>query len=169
MAHSKRYPGVEPAAIEAFLVLLRVASDVLDSLDRFLNQEHNLSQGRFTVLMILNRNPEVGLSPSDLAVRAGVTRATMTGLLDGLERESLILRTQHTEDRRMVTVRLTEQGTQRLAAMLPDYFVRIGTLMAGLGEREQAAVTEHLRNIQGRVESFDRNGKLAAAAPAGRG
>ena len=42
--------------------------------------------------MILNRNPEEGLNPSDLAAKCGVTRATMTGLLDSLERKRLIRR-----------------------------------------------------------------------------
>ena len=39
--------------------------------------------------------------------RAGVTRATITGLLDGLERDALVVRAASAHDRRRLTVRLT--------------------------------------------------------------
>jgi DNA-binding MarR family transcriptional regulator len=150
LSHSRRYPNVAPTACEAFLVLLRVASDVLSRKEEHL-QEHGISQGRFTVLMILNRNPEVGLSPSDLAQRAGVTRATMTGLLDGLEREGLVTRSGHPQDRRMLTVRLTEAGMRRLDQMLPEYFRRIGVLMGDMDEPEQRLFIDMLRRIESRL------------------
>jgi DNA-binding MarR family transcriptional regulator len=149
-AHAQRYPGMSPAACEAFLVLLRVASDVLSGSDAYL-AEHGLSQGRFTVMMILNRDPESGLSPSDLAERAGVTRATMTGLLDALEGDGLVTRTAHPQDRRMLTVRLTEAGLRRLDEMLPEYFRRISALVGDLDESEQRALIGLLRRIESRV------------------
>ena len=46
---------------------------------------HSLSEGRFVLLFLLDAAPG-GLAPNALAERAGVTRATVTGLLDGLER-----------------------------------------------------------------------------------
>ena len=48
-----------------------------------------LSEGRFVLLFLL-RGADTALSPHQLAERAGVTRATVTGLLDGLEREQLL-------------------------------------------------------------------------------
>lgn len=151
---SRRYPTVDPTACEAFLVLLRVASDVLSSKEAHLH-EHGISQGRFTVLMILNRNPEAGLSPSDLAERAGVTRATMTGLLDGLEDEGLITRTEHPQDRRMLTVKLTEAGRRRLDEMLPEFFRRIAAVMSDLDESEQRTLITLLRKIENRVPELN--------------
>src|SRR5436309_12182623 len=81
-ARATRYPEVNAGAVEAFLTLLRVGSDVFAALEKYLAC-HRLSQGSFTVLMLLNRDPDIGLNPSDLASKCGVTRATMTGLLDG--------------------------------------------------------------------------------------
>jgi DNA-binding MarR family transcriptional regulator len=149
-AYSQRYGNMAPVACEAFLVLLRIASDVAAGFDGYL-EENGLSQGRFTVMMILNRNPAVGLSPSDLAERAGVTRATMTGLLDGLENEGLVTRSAHAQDRRMLTVRLTEGGLRRLDDMLPEYFRRISALLGDLDEDEQRTLTKLLRGVGARV------------------
>lgn len=148
---SKRYPNIEPAGIDALLVMLRVASDVLAAIESYLAQ-HGLSQGRFTVLMILNRDPSRGMNPSDLARRAGVTRATMTGLLDGLENDDLVERRRHPIDRRMLTVHLTERGRMQLDGMLPDYFSRINGLMDGLGIPERRELSEMLRQVHGGIE-----------------
>ncbi|KAA9150109.1 MarR family transcriptional regulator, partial [Delftia sp. BR1] len=49
---------------------------------------HGLSEGRFVLLFLLESASE-GLAPNHLAEQAGITRATVTGLLDGLEREAL--------------------------------------------------------------------------------
>src|SRR6185369_7523268 len=84
-----RYPEIDPRAFEAFLVLMRVGSDLLDGLEAYLGSK-GMSQGKFSILMLLNRDPDVGISPSVLADRSGVTRATVTGVLDGLSREKLV-------------------------------------------------------------------------------
>src|SRR5688572_9764296 len=128
---SERYPQIDPRAVEAFLVLWRTATDTLSAFERFLGK-HGMSQGKFTVLMILNRNPEQVVNPSELADRAGVTRATMTGLLEGLEREKLISRQGDRVDRRRAVVRLTPAAIEFLSGMLPDYYTSLHKLMADL-------------------------------------
>src|SRR5258706_3633126 len=121
---SERYPAIDPRAVEAFLVLLRTATDTLGGFESYL-QRHGMSQGKFTVLMLLNRNPDLGLNPSDLASKAGVTRATMTGLLEGLEREQLISRQGDRADRRRAVVKLTTSARTFLDNVLPEYFTTV--------------------------------------------
>ncbi len=60
---------------------------------------YRLSEGKFVLLFLLRDLPE-GLAPHELAERAGVTRATITGLLDGLERDGFLARHDDKEDRR---------------------------------------------------------------------
>lgn len=148
LQHSRRYPGVDPAALESCLALLVVARDVISALDCHLAR-HNLSQGRFNVLILLNRNPTVSLCPADLAERSGVTRATMTGLLDGLEKDALIQRTQDREDRRRLGILLTPKGREFIDSMMPEHFHRIAQLMAGLDDSER----ELLRELLGKVSA----------------
>jgi DNA-binding MarR family transcriptional regulator len=143
-----RYPELDPRALEAFLVLLRVASDVLDGLEAFLAR-HGTSQGKFTILMLLNRDPEVGVSPSELADRSGVTRATITGLLDGLSREKLVVREDDAGDRRKAVVRLTRRGRTHLEAMLPEYYRQIAELMGEVSDEEKV----HLIGLLGKVNA----------------
>ena len=137
MAASK-YPELEPASGAAYVLLLRVASDMLAAGDEYL-AKFSLSQGRFIVLTLLYRVFDLPQNPCVLAEKAGVTRATMTGLLDGLEREGYIQRETSTEDRRMLEVRLTVKGKKFLEGVMPGFFRMVRQRMEGLtmGEKEQ--------------------------------
>ncbi len=150
---ARRYPQVDPSACEACLTLLRVASDTLTALEANLAR-YGMSQGRFTVLMLLNREPEKGLNPSDLAERAGVKRATITGLIDGLERDGLVMRETDRVDRRKTTVRLTGKGRQYLDARLPDYFRRVSSLMSDLTASERELLVAVLKKVGAGVPAF---------------
>jgi DNA-binding MarR family transcriptional regulator len=162
LAYSKRYRTVNPSSVEAFLNLLRVASDVLDATEEYFG-EHGTSQGRFTVLCLLNRNPDVPLCPADLAERAGVTRATMTGLLQGLESEGLLKRTSSTDDKRMFFVELTAKGRRYLDNILPDWFRRVDDLMDGLNDKERVTMLKLLEKVRSRTSVFS-NGTHKVAA-----
>ena len=78
-----RYPDADVTAIASFLHLLRVATDLSIALDACLSK-HGLLQGRWWVLILLMREDNKTSTPSALAEKAGVSRATMTGLIDGL-------------------------------------------------------------------------------------
>jgi DNA-binding MarR family transcriptional regulator len=150
---ASKYPELDARALEAFLVLLRVASDVLDGLDAYLARQ-GTSQGKFTILMLLNREAENGLCPSDLAERSGVTRATITGLLGGLMREKLVTREDDTGDRRKAVVRLTGRGKKHLEGILPGYYHQVAELMGGLGEAEKTQLVNLLSKVNERLANL---------------
>ena len=64
---------------------------------------------------VLTQLTEGGRTLAALAEAAGCTRATMTGVVDTLERNNLAYRTPNPEDRRSVLVRITDGGSGRLA------------------------------------------------------
>lgn len=128
-----RYPAVNTEQVMQFLSLLRISADLALMLDRFLGQ-HDLLQGRWWVLILLMREDDYRASPSDLAAKAGVSRATMTGLIDGLLRENLVSRRQGKTDRRQVMIELTDAGQAKLDSVMPAYYQRVNTLMDSLGD-----------------------------------
>lgn len=144
---AERYPSLVPSANEAFLNLLRTADMVFAEKGRFLSQ-HNISQGRFTVLMLLTHACAHGTTPAELADEAGVTRATMTGLIDTLEKDGLVTREADAHDRRTLHVRLTEQGKTFVETMIPPYFQRVASIMAPLNEPERKQLVHLLQKIQ---------------------
>jgi len=115
---------------------------------------HGLSEGRFVVLVMLQREPK-GLAPSTLADRAGVTRGTITGLLDGLERDGLIRRVPDAADRRALVIRLTKRGHELAGELVTEHARWIGGLLAGLS----AADRRQLSRLLGRVWSATAEGQ----------
>lgn len=150
---AQRYPEADVSAIAAFLHLLRVATDLSTALDECLSR-HGLLQGRWWVLILLMREQGNISTPSVLADKAGVTRATMTGLIDGLERNGLVARIFDAEDRRRVSVKLTEAGQAKLDDVMPDYYSRLRLCMAGLDEPSRVQLQEMLKLIHAGVGAF---------------
>jgi DNA-binding MarR family transcriptional regulator len=67
-----------------------------------------LTGPQLTVLKVLE---SVGdLSLSELSERIRAQNSTVTGIIDRMEREGLVVRSRSTEDRRVVNIRLTEKG-----------------------------------------------------------
>jgi DNA-binding MarR family transcriptional regulator len=118
---AERYHQMDPAALQACIAL--TGSDLLTTFE-LLFSKHHLSQGRFPTLTVMNRTPERAINPSQLAERVGVTRSTMTGLLDGLHRDGLIQRIPHGEDPEKLCVLPTKKGGDLLELVLPDYYRR---------------------------------------------
>ncbi len=141
-----RYPSLNPSAMRSCLMLLRTGSDLLILADR-LFRKVGLSQGGFLILVILNRDPDTELTPSELSERIGVTRATTTGLLDTLAKDRHIERRGHKGDRRKLVVRLTDAGRRRLDELLPDYMSELGRLVPNLTEKEHQVLIKLLEKV----------------------
>lgn len=135
-ALAARYPDLDPSAMEACIAMFRVSGDLFGCLkDHF--ARYGISQGRFIIMVLLNRDPEGTLSPSELADMSCVSRATVTGLIDGLEREGLVKRISSSGDRRSHSVQLTQKGKKFLDKILPDHFKRLAAVMSNLTEEER--------------------------------
>ena len=88
-----------------------------------------------------------------LAEQAGVTRATVTGLLDGLEREALIARHADAHDRRGLSIRLTPKGKRLANTVVAQHGQWIAGLFGNLCESERAQLTVLLEKVAGHLES----------------
>lgn len=143
---AKCFP-LDITSVETCLAFLHTTVEVYTALNIHFAR-YGLSMGKFTLLMQLFQAPEQGLTPSECAERAGVTRATITGLLDGLERSSLVQRQPNPVDRRMLSVHLTEKGRELLSQMLPDHFCRTTDLMANLSNAEKLMLIELLGKLR---------------------
>ncbi|HEX5539666.1 MAG TPA: MarR family transcriptional regulator [Methylophilaceae bacterium] len=150
---AQRYPQADVSAIATFLHLLRVATDFSMALDDCLSR-HGLLQGRWWVLILLMREDTKISLPSVLAEKAGVSRATMTGLLDGLERDHLVQRIFDPTDRRCVSIKLTAAGEAKLDAVMPDYYSRLRICMQSLDEASRAHLQQMLTQLHAGIGAF---------------
>ena len=145
---AKTLPGVDLEAISACVPLLYFHREFDGALEQHY-QAYGLSRGRWQVLMTLYKASEESLTPAELADLTGVTRAAMTGLVDGLAESGFVSRGEVGEDRRTYRVHLTPRGSDFIASRLPDHLRRMQELMQALtpAEREQfVALIEKLRD-----------------------
>src|SRR6266480_4808824 len=140
-------PAVDTASVKTYFFFLKVAHDVFAAQQAFYDR-FELSEGKMVVLLLLHQAPHYRLTPSALAEAAEVTRGTMTGLLTGLERSGLVKRDEHPEDRRMLSIELTEAALDLFERILPERINRIVEFMSSLTEEEQ----HHLRVLLEKME-----------------
>ena len=94
-------------------------------------------------LELLNRHGP--LSPSALARRAGLHPATMTGILDRLERGGWVARERDPSDRRAVLVRALRDRAAELFRLFGGMNSAMDRLCAGYSEEQLELVADFLR------------------------
>jgi DNA-binding MarR family transcriptional regulator len=114
--------------------------------------EVGLTLSQYGLLEVLAEQPSARVQ--ELAAHAGITASTATRILDGLERREIVRRARSDEDRRAVTVSLTDAGQVLVQAeqewlrgrqrafyaalppaeqeLAPDLLLRLAALIDGL-------------------------------------
>lgn len=144
---AKNYPELDTNACDLFLSLLRTGDIAMSVETRYLAR-FGITPGRFAVMLLLGVEEPITRKPSELAEMTGVTRATMTGLLDTLERDKFIVRAIDPSDRRSMKVESTAECRNLLKEVLPGYFRLISAIPATLTEEELAEFTRLTKKIQ---------------------
>lgn len=134
-------------------------SDLDESIGWLLNNAARLSARRFSgKLTPYNVTPpqwgvlvalweQDGLSLSELAQRSFFDGPTMTGIVDRLEKATLVERRRDSNDRRVINVYLTAEGRE-LEAVLPSLGRATDEeAVAGLSAAQQAALLDALRAV----------------------
>jgi DNA-binding MarR family transcriptional regulator len=111
--------------------------------DRLL--EHDISPAQWTALRALWR--EDGYSQVDLAQRIHVEKASLTALLESLERKKLIRRERSEDDKRRWNVHLTKAGRALEAELLPFASQIDKQAVKGLSKEENATLRALLMKI----------------------
>lgn len=108
-------PGDEPylkvlrPLVEAYFAFLRLDAPNIAKM--------GLTQPQFDVIVTLGDTE--GMSCKELAQKTLVTKGTLTGVLDRLEKKGLIERVPSTEDRRFTFIQLTPTGKKRFNQVFP--------------------------------------------------
>ena len=150
---TERYPGASPRATEATMNIVRTA-DMLVKHIADLVQPFGLSPSSGLALGIL-ADSESPLPPNQIAERLIISRATVTGLLDSLERRGYVRRLPHSTDRRMLLIDLTEAGRQAAHDFRVLVHQREKAWQAALNEHEQEQLIALLHRVQSTLAGPD--------------
>jgi len=143
-----------PLEVEVFDALQQSAMITAREVYRFLSP-HNLSVSQFRTLEVLyHQGP---LCQRDISEHVVKTTGTMTTVIDGLEKKSLVRRVRDKNDRRRYNVELTPQGEKLVKKILPQQTRAIKQVMGKL-------TLEDLEN-QRRIYEILTDERLALALP----
>ncbi len=145
--HAKLIPEINPSAVIAMLEVLQAADEIQHAIIDVLEKKYQLSKGKLHVMIILHQEQETGITPSNLAEKVGVTRATISAMLRRMTRDGLTYSFSDEEDGRGKKVCLTEKGWNFMNEISPGHYLRITNLMGKLSEAEQEKLIELLKKI----------------------
>ncbi len=106
----ERYPGASAKATEASMNLVLTADMLVKRIGELV-QPFDLSPSSGLVLGML-ADAGTPMPPKQIAERLIISRASVTSLLDSLERRRYVRRMPHSTDRRMILIELTDAGRQ---------------------------------------------------------
>ena len=87
------------------------------------------------------------MGPAELATKLGIRTASVTVLIDRLERNGHVQRSAHPSDRRRVTVAATPAAHRATLELLRPAIVAIDRISRDLDPAEQRVVNEYLRKV----------------------
>ncbi|HXM18634.1 MAG TPA: MarR family transcriptional regulator [Candidatus Tumulicola sp.] len=111
----------------------------------------NLTPGRLNILMVLDAVDSNSLPLSELGDYLVVTRANITGLIDGLVRDGVVQRTDYPGDRRMVLAELTKKGKEFMAWFAPRHHGITKQIVSCFSTKEKRQLVELLDKLRAHV------------------
>ena len=114
---------------------------------------HGLTFPQWLILRSLKRRGR--MTVRELADTCEVTSATVTGILDRLERDRLVTRSRSAEDRRVVYVRLTESGHEKVKDVMGGASAVFSGMFDGWTPEELATLRALLDRVRLRPEEVE--------------
>jgi DNA-binding MarR family transcriptional regulator len=136
---------------ESILVSIRRMSRAVDLQSRQLAKAHELTGPQLICLRRIRTGE--GLTPSALSNAVSLSQATVTGILDRLERRGLVRRVRSSVDKRVVHLEVTPEGVQLIADAPSPLSEQFRGRLAALPEAEQAAIDQVLRRVVDMMEA----------------
>ena len=122
--------------------LLGIAGRMVQARFHRVLEAQGLTHAGWQVLLTLWKDDN--LTQREVADRVYVTQATVTGVVDTLEREGFVTRTRDETDRRVVRVGLTKDGRKRLERTFKTVAAEMAPVFEDMTPREEQVVRRFL-------------------------
>lgn len=114
--------------------------------------EFGLTGPQLTVLKLLDSLDDLSLS--ELSERIRAKNSTVTGIVDRMERDGLVVRVRSQEDRRVVHIRLSERGRRLARSIAVEPMAIFEEALARLPERDARELVRILMTLAERVKAI---------------
>jgi len=151
--YKRLFPQMDLELVSTFARTAMILHHLPILIERYFHKM-GLTKSRFMVLIQLYRLQDEGMSMSELCRIHRVKSATMTGIIDTLEREGHIERFADPSDRRKVIVRITGAGKVLMDDFLPRHQDYVRQMTAGLTVEERRTLLELMMKLYKSIQTF---------------
>lgn len=150
----EEWAGSDATATEVVLNTIRLGENLLARVEALVRELGLPSPTALIVLEVL-RGAGEPLLPSVVAERCFLSRPTISGVLDTLERRGLIERRIHPEDRRRVLTAITPEGITAIETVLPELHRAEVEWTSGLSAAQRQTMLGLLGRMYRHLEGLD--------------
>jgi len=155
--------GSEHIEIRIWLRLLACSTRIENVLKSRLRRDFGTSLARFDVLAQLDRF-EHGLTMTELSRRLLVSNGAVTGLVDKLVADKLVVREDHSTDKRTVIVQLTPEGRAQFRKMALRHEEWVISVLGDLSHEARIELLHNLTLLKRRLDAWaGTSGRIDAA------
>jgi MarR family 2-MHQ and catechol resistance regulon transcriptional repressor len=134
----------ERRTLDTFIKLTRCANSVLGELSTR-QTTGDLTASQFAVLEALYH---IGsMTQGEVSSKLLKSTSNLTTVIDNLERDGYVRRERDAEDRRVIHVHLTEAGTSKIEAVLPNHVGALVEIFSVLSASEQETLGELCKKL----------------------
>jgi DNA-binding MarR family transcriptional regulator len=149
--------------IRIWLRLLSCSTRIENVLKSRLRRDFGTSLARFDVLAQLDRF-EHGLTMTELSRRLLVSNGAVTGLVEKLVADKLVVREEHSTDKRTVIVQLTAEGRAQFRRMALRHEEWVISLLGDLSHEARIELLHNLTLLKRRLDAVaGKSGQIDAA------
>lgn len=147
--------NIDSSSVSSVFCILKASSDMLVEVEKFFT-EKNLSLSRYNALSILTSHSE-GLFPYELADHMGISRATASSVIKGLESSGYVCSVKSGDDRRMKKITATKEGIDVYESVISQFYALLTLLFGTHDKKDVKIVNTVMKSISERVQNYKNN------------
>lgn len=138
--------------LRLWIRLLRATRAVEAELRERLRVQFKMTLPQFDVMAALAR-AESGMTMTELSRKLMVSNGNVTGIIDRLVSEKLVLRQAPAQDRRSFVVRLTPKGAAQFAVVAKEHEDWVNKLLQDFGSEETEQLIEEFEELADQIRN----------------
>lgn len=145
-------PAVSRQRLRLWLRMLRATRAIEAELRERLRLEFSITLPQFDVLAALARKDH-GITMTELSRMLVVSNGNVTGIIDRLVADRLVVRQAAPDDRRSILVRLTPKGQAEFAVVARAHQQWIDRMLSDFDGNEAETIIQHLDGLGSRIRN----------------
>jgi DNA-binding MarR family transcriptional regulator len=138
--------------LRLWIRILRAARAIEAEVRDRLRVNFDITLPQFDVMAALERKPD-GMTMAELSRFLMVSNGNVTGIIDRLVADKLVVRQAPANDRRAIIVKLTQRGLKGFTTMAKAHQGWVDNLLSEFDAAEAETLIHHLDGLSGRIRN----------------